>query len=120
MSVEGLTERVRTAFAGTKVAEQKMFGGTAFMVQGKMAVSASKRGLLVRVGAESMDAALKRKGTRPMIMGKRVMAGYVFVDDEGTKSAKDLANWIKTALDHVAMLPAKKSPPKKPTKRGKP
>jgi TfoX/Sxy family transcriptional regulator of competence genes len=119
MSVEDLTERVRAAFAGKKVAEQKMFGGTAFMVQGKMAVSASKRGLLVRVGANSMEAALKRKGTRPMIMGKRVMAGYVFVDDEGTKAAKDVANWIRTALDHVGTLPAKKREIRKPTKRGK-
>lgn len=130
MAVEQLVARVRTALAGRKFAEQAMFGGTAFMVAGNMAFSASPRGLLVRVGKDAMAAALKRKGTRPMIMGERVMSGYVFVDDEGTATAKDLAGWIDIALGHVATLPAKGAPPRKtrktietrksPTKRGKP
>jgi len=109
MSVEHLAERVRAALAGKKTAEQVMFRGTAFMLDGNFAVSASPRGLLVRVGKDGIAAALKRNGARRMVMGKRVMAGYIFVDDEGIKTAKDLAGWIGTALDHVATLPAKKS-----------
>lgn len=124
MSVDHLAERVRAAFAGKTFSEQSMFGGIAFMLDGNMAVSVSRRGLLVRVGKDGHAAALKRKGARPMIMGGRTMSGYVFVDETGTKSDLDLKRWLDTALKHSSTLPAKKTAagrkPKTGTKRGMP
>jgi TfoX/Sxy family transcriptional regulator of competence genes len=124
MSVDRLAERVRTAFAGKTFSEQSMFGGIAFMLDGNMAVSVSKRGLLARVGKDGYAAALKRKGARPMIMGGRTMSGYVFVDEDGTKTDRDLKGWLDSALKHSSTLPAKKpaagGKSKTGTKRGKP
>lgn len=108
MSIEALADRIRRALAGTRnLAERRMFGGIAFMIDGNLALSASPNGLLVRVGRESMAAALQRKGARPMQMGERVMTGYLFVDADGMRSERDFARWIDTALQEVRSLPRK-------------
>jgi hypothetical protein len=111
MSADRLAERVRQALASKQTTEQAMFGGTCFMLNGNMVLSASPRGLLVRVGKEGMDAALKRAGARPMIMGGRTLVGYVFVAEEAMKTAAALKKWIDVALTHVATLPPKKAQP---------
>lgn len=111
MPADRLAERVRQALASKKTTEQAMFGGTCFMLNGNMVLSATGRGLLVRVGKDGMDAALKRAGARPMIMGGRTMTGYVFIADEAMKTAAGLKKWIDVALAHVATLPPKKEQP---------
>jgi TfoX/Sxy family transcriptional regulator of competence genes len=108
MSIEALAERIRGALAQTAgVTERRMFGGVAFMVDGNLALSASPNGLLVRVAQEAMPTALKRKGARPMQMGRRVMKGYLFVDDGGIRSKNDFSHWVNTALTEVRTLPRK-------------
>jgi len=102
-----MIERLRTALAGLPVTEQKMFGGTCFMLAGNMLVATSKRGVLVRVGKDGHAAALDRQHTRPMEMGGRAMEGYIFVAAEGTVTAKDLNAWLKRARDFVETLPPK-------------
>ena len=116
MRSEILAERIRSALAGKlagkEVAEQRMFGGICFMLNGNMAVAASPNGLLVRIGKEGNDAALERPGVRPMIQRGKPLAGYVYVDETGTTTSKQLAAWVQLALAHAATLPAK-APPKK-------
>jgi TfoX/Sxy family transcriptional regulator of competence genes len=108
MSIEALADRIRQALAHAKgVDERRMFGGIAFMVDGNLALSASPNGLLVRVGSDAMPTHLKRKGARPMTMGKRTMKGYSFVDEAGMRSESDFADWIGTALTEVGSLPPK-------------
>jgi uncharacterized Zn-binding protein involved in type VI secretion len=41
---EKLATRVRVVLSGQRVQEKKMFGGVAFMVNGKMCVTVGKRG----------------------------------------------------------------------------
>jgi hypothetical protein len=110
-----LEDRLRKAMTGRRATEQKMFGGTCFHVGGNMAICASKRGLLVRVGADGMDAALKRAGTRPMEMRGRAMTGYLYVDDTGTRRDSDIKAWVERAVAFAITLPpkAKKPPAKK-------
>ena len=117
MADDPMIDRLRAALDGLPVREQKMFGGTCFMLSGNMLVGTSKRGLLVRVGKEGHAAAVSRPNARPMEMGGRPMEGYVFVDSSGTKAAKDLNAWLKLARAFVATLPAKAD---KSTKRKKP
>ena len=108
MSIEALAQRIRRALAASdNVTERRMFGGVAFMIDGNLALSASPNGLLVRVAATDREAALKRKGARPMKMRERVMKGYLFVDDDGIRSAGDFAHWVKVAVDEVQTLPRK-------------
>jgi TfoX/Sxy family transcriptional regulator of competence genes len=99
--------RLRTALVGMPIREQKMFGGTCFMLSGNMLVGTSKRGLLVRVGKEAHAAAVSRSHAKPMEMGGRAMEGYVFVDEAGTKTTKDLNSWLKLARAFVETLPPK-------------
>jgi len=100
-------EFVRASFRSvTSVREVKMFGGTAFLVNGHMTVAVSPRGLLVRVGPDNHDDALKRPGTRPMEMRGRVMTGYVFVDPV-PNDARTVQTWVQSALRHNRTLPPK-------------
>ena len=102
-----LAGRVRSALKGTRaIREVKMFGGIGFMLNGNLLAGASKRGLLVRVGKEGHQSALRRKGARPMEMRGRVMEGYVYVDPPAL-SENAVKEWMQIAVAHVRTLPAK-------------
>ncbi len=76
---------------------QRMFGGTAFMVNENLAIATTSRGLLVRVGPDGMVAALAQPGARPMEMGLREMKGWVLVSPEGCEGPA-LAGWVDRAM----------------------
>ena len=106
---EDMVGRLREALSGLPaVTEQRMFGGTCFMLSGNMLVGTSKRGLLVRVGKEAHAEAVALPHARAMEMRGRPMEGYVFVAPEGTATGKDLKGWLGLALAFVNTLPAKK------------
>jgi TfoX N-terminal domain len=118
MSEDPLLGRLRKILTGKSVTEQKMFGGTCFMLDGNMVVGASKRGLLVRVGKDEHHAAVARPHARPMEMGGRTMQGFIFVAPEGTASDKDLGAWVGRARAFVETLPPKvEAKTKKPAKK---
>ncbi|RRI05984.1 hypothetical protein EH240_05505 [Mesorhizobium tamadayense] len=102
-----MVERLRAALGQRAFTEQKMFGGTCFMINGNMLIGTSKRGLLVRVGKDAHAAAAARPHARPMEMGGRSMEGYFHVAPEGTASEADLAGWLDRALAFVETLPPK-------------
>lgn len=105
-----MVERLRDALAGYRFTEQRMFGGTCFLLNGNMLVGTSKRGLLVRVGKDAHMSAIARPHARPMEMGGRSMEGYVRVAAEGTVTPADLASWVHLALAFVETLPEKVKP----------
>ncbi|WP_176480013.1 TfoX/Sxy family protein [Mesorhizobium sp. WSM3859] len=102
-----MVERLRAALGKRDFTEQKMFGGTCFMINGNMLIGTSKRGLLVRVGKDAHAAAAALPHARPMEMGGRSMEGYLHVAPEGTASDADLAGWLDRALAFVETLPSK-------------
>lgn len=118
MAETDLAERVRRVLAPLTVTEQKMFGGVCFMLNGNMLAGASPRGLLVRVGKEGHERAVKRPHSRPMEQGGRSMAGYIVVANEGVARDTDLKAWLDLAVGHVKSLPVKdkKAPSKKPAR----
>ena len=83
---------------GSKYESKRMMGGLCFMVNGKMCVGVEKNRLMARIGPDAYDDALKRKGCRPMDFTGRLMRGFVFVDPEGLKSARDFGFWMELAL----------------------
>jgi hypothetical protein len=107
LSDDRMLARLRAALADRPVSEQKMFGGTCFLLSGNMLVGTSKRGLLVRVGKEAHAAAVARPHARPMEMRGREMEGYIFVDPAGTTSDEALNDWLEMALAFVGTLPPK-------------
>lgn len=96
---ERLADRVR-AILGRRVAVEarKMFGGLAFMVNGKMCVGVSKDDLMARIDPDGQEAALRRAGCRPMDFTGKPMRGFVFVGRKGTGTDEELRAWIELAL----------------------
>ena len=108
-----MVARLRAALGKRVFTEQKMFGGTCFMINGNMLIGTSKRGLLVRIGKDAHAAAAARPHASTMEMGGRSMEGYIRVAPEGTASEADLAFWLDRALAFVETLPSKVKPAKK-------
>ena len=106
---EQLADRVRIFLAEeSDVEEKKMFGGMAFMVNGKMCVGVVKDDLMARINPEQQDAALERNGCREMEFTGKPMKGYVFVDPFGTEKDQDLKYWVQLALDFNVLAKASK------------
>jgi TfoX/Sxy family transcriptional regulator of competence genes len=102
---EDLADRIRELVGGQKkVTEKKMFGGIAFMVGGKMAVGIIGDDLMVRVGPESHDAALKLAHVRPMDFSGRPMKGYVYVAPQGIRTKAALLKWIDRGFNFAKTL----------------
>jgi TfoX/Sxy family transcriptional regulator of competence genes len=107
---ERLAEEVRERLAARdgEVIEKRMFGGLGFMVDGNLAVAASRNGgLLVRTDPADADDVESQPGVEPMESAGRRMPGWVFVAPEALSSEGDLDAWIERALAFVATLLAK-------------
>ena len=71
-----LAARVRVLLNGQRaLVEKKMFGGLAYMSQGKMFAGILKDNLVVRVGLDGNDEALKKPHTRPVAKRTRPQRG---------------------------------------------
>jgi hypothetical protein len=105
--VDELTWRVRAALAAELVTERRMFGGTTFMLNGNMLCWAGRSGLMVRVGREAEEAALRAPFAGPCLETGRPMGGFVMVKHLGIAKDASLAHWLDLARAHVATLPAK-------------
>jgi len=104
-----IVEGLRNALAGSgTVREQKMFGGTGFMLNGNMIAGTFRKGLLVRTGAERQAEALAFPGTGLMEMGGRRMEGYVHVEP-GALSEKRIGELVRLALPFVLAMPQKET-----------
>jgi TfoX/Sxy family transcriptional regulator of competence genes len=97
---ERLTNRVRAALAHvTNVEEKKMFGGIAFMVDGKMCITVGDNEIMCRIDPALNDMVLTKKGCRPVIMKGHEYKGYVYVNEDAVKTKKDFDYWIGLSLD---------------------
>jgi TfoX/Sxy family transcriptional regulator of competence genes len=96
---ESLASRVRAALAPMgRVEEKRMFGGLAFMVDGKMCVTVREDRIMVRIDPADHDAAVARAGCEPMIMRGREIRGYVRVAASALRTPAALDRWIRMAL----------------------
>jgi TfoX/Sxy family transcriptional regulator of competence genes len=107
---EGLAQRVREALHGrTAITERRMFGGLAFLVDGKMFIGISGCKLMARVGVERYQDALALPHVRHMDFTGKPMVGYVYVEPPGLIRDEDLQAWVSWCVSHVASLPPKKA-----------
>lgn len=108
---EKIAHSIRQLFSLTEneIEEKRMFGGLCFMVNGKMCVGVEKDRLMVRLGPEVYESALKKVGCKPMDFTGRVMKGYVFVDAKVLDTKTKIKSWINLALDfNRVAVPGKK------------
>lgn len=103
-----LAERVREILGrDPRVTEKHMFGGLTFLLDGHILVGTKKDGrILLSVGRQNNDAALSRPGATPMVHNNRSMTGFVWVEADAIEDDDDLRDWVQTAYDWVANLPA--------------
>jgi TfoX/Sxy family transcriptional regulator of competence genes len=105
-----IRELVATGRGGT---EKAMFGGLAFLLEGKMFCGVLGDELLARVGPDAHDAAMAQPHVRIMDFTGRPMRGYVFVGPAALSTSLKLRRWVNDCQAHVATLPdkpAKKRP----------
>ena len=97
---EVLAARIRQALTHLPdVDEKKMFGGLAFMVNGKMCIAANKDGIMCRIDPGIHAEATARPGCKTVVMGGKEYKGYVYVAETILHTKKELAFWVKLALD---------------------
>jgi TfoX/Sxy family transcriptional regulator of competence genes len=108
---EDLANRIRELLAAEDgVAEQRMFGGLAFLIGGNMAVAVSGQGgLMVRVEPDETDALLAKPHARPFEMRGREMHGWLRVDAAGLRTKRQLEPWVRRGVGYARSLPPKGS-----------
>lgn len=108
-----LVSRVRAALARAPSVEKRMFGSIAFIVRGKMCISARAERIMCRIDPALHDAALERKGCQTVVMKGRRYRGYVYVDAECVRTKGALKYWIDLALKYNrAVATTKKGNPR--------
>ena len=107
---DDLANRIRELIADApNITEQRMFGGLAFLVSGRMSVAVSGQGgLLVRVPPEDTDKLMSRPHVRAFEMRGRPMEGWLRVDPEGVRTKRQLEPWVRRGIAHARSLPAKR------------
>jgi hypothetical protein len=96
---EHLAARIRDLLEGQVQEEKKMFGGLAFMVQGRMACCVSGgRGLLVKVGRQAYPELIELEHVEPMTMGRSVSDSWVLVGRDALVDEAALRSWVDRGL----------------------
>jgi TfoX/Sxy family transcriptional regulator of competence genes len=106
---EDLANRIRELLGEEGgVTEMKMFGGLAFLLNGHLSVSASRRGgLMARVAPGEAERALASPHAAPIEMRGLEMKGWIYVDAAGVRTKRQLAVWVRRGVEHARSLPPK-------------
>ena len=105
---EELAGRIRQGLARRKGIEaKKMFGGIGFLLNGNMLVGVWKDSLIVRLGPDEGDEALREPHVKEFDITGRPMKGWVLVEPQGVAEDDQMSAWIQRAMKFVARLPAK-------------
>ncbi len=97
-----LADRIREYLAqipALEIDEKTMFGGLAFLVNGKMCVNVSGDNLMCRFDPALQEEVAEKRGYEPMIMKGKDLPGYCYITPEGYKSNNDLRYFIQICLD---------------------
>lgn len=99
---ETLTARIREILGErSAITERKMFGGVAFLSNGRMCCGVAGPDLVVRVVESEMPRALARPHVRPMDLTGRPLRGFVFVSPSGCRTNQALKKWVDEGLRFV-------------------
>lgn len=111
---EDLADRIRELLAEVPgVTEKRMFGGLAFLVDGKLTVAASGQGgILVRVDPDRAD---RYAHAEVAVMRGKPMPGWLRVSAEHLRTKRQLEAWIGRSLAYMSSISAIRS-----TKRQRP
>jgi len=105
---EALAARIRQQLGRRKnIESKKMFGCVGFLLNGNLFVGVWKDSLVVRLGPDEGEAALREPHVSEFDITGRAMRGWVLVAPAGIKGDVQLADWLQRALEFVGSLLAK-------------
>jgi len=105
---KGLAQRVRELLEEEPgFDEKKMFGGICFLLFGNMVCGIINDDLIVRIGADNYEKALKLPGTKKFDLTGKPMKGWVMVLAKALESDETLSDWVQKAVTYVRSLPPK-------------
>jgi hypothetical protein len=110
MTYDGeLANRVRQVVKGERgLCEKRRFGGLAFLIDDKMAVSASSHGgLLLRIDPTQVESLVSEPHIRRFEMRGREMDGWLAVDAEVLETDEELRRWVSHGVTYARSLPPK-------------
>ena len=87
--------------------DKKMFGGVCHLLNGNMFCGVYKDFLILRLGREKAEDALKLPHFRPFDITGKPMTGWAMLAKDGFKSDTELKAWLDQARKFVKTLPAK-------------
>ena len=110
---EQLAKRILQVI-GTRrdIAERRMFGGLAFLCQGRMCCGIVGSDLMVRIPVGEFDAVMRGRHVRPMDFTGRPLRGFVYVSPPGFRTAAALRTWLshgERVAQEKAARPASRS-----------
>lgn len=108
---EALAQRIRPLLSSEYgYDEKRMFGGLCFLLNGNMCCGVTREArLMVRVGPEAYEAALREPHAGEMDFTGRPMRGLVFVESPGFESDEQLHAWIERGVAFAGRLPPKRA-----------
>ena len=95
----------RSSKGNARWQRKRCSAGSPTLANGKMFAGILDSDLVMRVGPDANDEALKKLHTRPMDFTGRPMKSYIYVGPDGTKSAAQLRTWLTRGLEFVSGLP---------------
>lgn len=105
---EGLATRLRGLIGGQSgLAEKKMFGGLAMLLNGNMAVGVHGDDLIVRTDPGRQEELLAEPGARVFDLTGRPMKGWLLIEADGFAEDADLRRWVDRGVAFARSLPAK-------------
>jgi len=102
-----LAERIREGLGGIPFVEKRMFGGIGFLIHGNMACGVHKKDMIVRVNPERHEKLLRKPHAKPFDITGKPMKGWLLVEAEGCKTARQLEAWVKEGVEFASTLPPK-------------
>ena len=97
---EELAGRVRALLGHEAAEEKRMFGGLAFLVDGRMGVAVGGQGdRMVRVDPAEAEGLLAQAGVERVVMGDRgPMRGWVTVSSSALADDTALRAWVERGV----------------------
>jgi TfoX/Sxy family transcriptional regulator of competence genes len=102
-----LAERIRYQLEGMPYIEKKMFGGVSYLLHGNMACGVIKDDLIVRVDPQEQFTLLKKPHVKLFDMTGRPMKGWLVVEPDGIKTARQIGMWVKRGSEFALTRPPK-------------
>lgn len=105
---KGLEDLIENDLMGIRgITTKPMFGGMAWLANGNLLCGSREAGMLIRLGKDRDDWAIRHPGIARAVMGGRIMNGWVRAKEEAYADDTLRAKLLQAALEFNRTLPRK-------------